>query len=514
MATHHREVEMKLEPPEGAELPTFEAIPRVASTAAPLELALEAEYFDTAGLALAAAGISLRRRSGGVDDGWHLKAPAGDARAEVQLPLDGSRAVPAALRDAVRLHSRDEPLDVVVRLRTRRRLVRLTDADGRELVEIADDDVVAAPADDASPPIAWREWEAELVDGDADDLEAVVAVLERAGATPAAHGSKLVRALGERVPRSGGASAPGMDDAALDASARDVVLARLREQHRALLAQDVLARLGAPDAVHRMRVAVRRVRAALATFRPLLDAARTKPVRAELRWLARALGEERDAEVLLERLSTAAAELPAELAIGAVASRIDDALRARSRAARERTLDPLDSERWFALADALSAIVAHPPWRAGTDAPDAEASAAELLRPLVRRELRRTRRRLERAAAAPPGARHDELLHEARKAAKRARYAVESLEPVDGEPASRLARSLARVQSVLGEHHDAVVAAPVLRELGMRAHLGGDNAFSYGLLAGHERARALAAESELGAAWARARAKRRRRWLE
>lgn len=503
MATHHREVETKLEPPEDAALPGFAAIPRVASTTAPLDLALEAQYFDTAGFALAAAGISLRRRSGGVDDGWHLKAPAGAARAEVQLPLDDSRAVPAVLRDAVRMHSRGEPLSAVVRLRTRRRVLRLLDADGTALVEIADDEVVAERAGDASPRVAWREWEAELVDGDADDLEAVVAELERAGARRAGHASKLVRALGDRVPSLGREPTPR-----LDGSARDVVAARLREQHRALLAQDVLVRLGSPGAVHRMRVAVRRLRAALATFRPLLDAERTEPVRAELRWLARALGEERDAEVLLERLTAAAAALPVELAIGPLSSRLDDALRSRARDAHRRTLEALESKRWLALAEAVAALVEHPPWRA-----DADGTAGELLLPLVRRELRRTRRRLERAGAAAPGARRDELLHQARKAAKRARYAVESLEPAAGAPAARLARPLERVQAVLGEHRDAVVAQPVLRELGMRAHVGGANAFSYGLLAGSERARAQAAESQLGPAWARARAKRRRRWL-
>lgn len=503
MATHHREVETKLEPPERAGLPALEAIPRVASMTA-LELALEAEYFDTASLALAAAGISLRRRSGGIDDGWHLKAPAGGARAEVQLPLDGSRAVPAALRDAVRLHSRGEPLAAVVRLRTRRRMLRLLDASGRELVEVADDEVAAEPLDGASPRVVWREWEAELIDGEVDDLERVVAALEGAGARPAGHASKLVRALGERAPR--GARVP---ESRLDGPARDVVLARLAEQRRALVAQDVLVRLDAPGGVHRMRVALRRLRSALATFRPLLEAEQTEPIRAELRWLARALGEERDAEVLRDRLAAAVAALPAELAIGPVASRIDDALRSRAAAAREGTLEALESERWLALADALAGIVEQPPWCA-----DADGTAAELLLPLVRRELRRTRRRLERAAAAPPGPRHDALLHEARKAVKRARYAAEALEPAAGRPAARSAKALARVQSVLGDHHDAVVAQPVLRELGMQAHLRGENAFSYGLLAGHERARALAAESELGAAWARARAKRRRRWLD
>ena len=75
--------------------------------------------------------------------------------------------------------------------------------------------------------------------------------------------------------------------------------------------------------------------------------------------------------------------------------------------------------------------------------------------------------------------------HEARKAAKRLRYATEAAAPVLGAPAKRLVKRVKEVQELLGDHQDAVVARPVLREIGVAAHLDGENGFTYGIL--HER---------------------------
>ncbi|MCR8670992.1 CHAD domain-containing protein, partial [Agrococcus sp. HG114] len=91
--------------------------------------------------------------------------------------------------------------------------------------------------------------------------------------------------------------------------------------------------------------------------------------------------------------------------------------------------------------------------------------------------------------------------------------AAEALAPATGRPAERTAKRLARLQSALGEHHDAVVARAALRELGMAAHLAHENAFTYGLLSGLEHGRAQAAEPELERAWARASSKRGSGWL-
>jgi CHAD domain-containing protein len=113
---------------------------------------------------------------------------------------------------------------------------------------------------------------------------------------------------------------------------------------------------------------------------------------------------------------------------------------------------------------------------------------------------------------------HDEqarnvALHGARRAAKRARYAAELASPVYGKPARRFARRMKQVQSVLGTHQDAVIARGTIRELGVRAHLEGENAFSYGLL--HERQTTTARESERRAAkkWKHSSRPKYRKWF-
>ena len=118
-----------------------------------------------------------------------------------------------------------------------------------------------------------------------------------------------------------------------------------------------------------------------------------------------------------------------------------------------------------------------------------------------------------RARQLPPGPARDLMLHEARKAAKRARYAAEVAGPVAGKRAARFATRMKAVQSVLGDHHDAITAQAAAREIGVQAHLAGENAFTFGLL--HERASAQAATAEARAvvAWKRAARRKSRRWL-
>ena len=105
----------------------------------------------------------------------------------------------------------------------------------------------------------------------------------------------------------------------------------------------------------------------------------------------------------------------------------------------------------------------------------------------------------------------DTARHEARKAYKRARYAVEVLRPVVGRPAKRLAKRLTALQDVLGAYQDGVVAAQLLRDYGMRAHQDGDNAFTYGLLYARQRA---AEPAGLNRARRRATGRRVRRFLD
>src|SRR6201996_1129172 len=92
MVTDTREIELKYEIGPDAVLPPLEDLPRVASEAGPDEQKLEAEYYDTEDLRLLRAGVTLRRRRGGNDSGWHLKLPAGpQTRRGIPLPRGRAR---------------------------------------------------------------------------------------------------------------------------------------------------------------------------------------------------------------------------------------------------------------------------------------------------------------------------------------------------------------------------------------------------------------------------------------
>jgi CHAD domain-containing protein len=104
-------------------------------------------------------------------------------------------------------------------------------------------------------------------------------------------------------------------------------------------------------------------------------------------------------------------------------------------------------------------------------------------------------------------------LHEARKAAKRARYAGEAMTPAIGAKARRFAKQMKNVQSVLGDHQDAVVARQVERELGISAHLAGENAFSYGLLHGRDACDRERLQAQAWRTWKRASRRCYRRWM-
>lgn len=255
------------------------------------------------------------------------------------------------------------------------------------------------------------------------------------------------------------------------------------------------ARAQRPDAVHRMRVAARRLRSCFRTYRPVLEAAATRPLIDELGWLAGELGADRDREVLAERLARRLAELPAELTFGPVAQRIGDHTASRSAASRERLLAALDGERLAALLADLDRLRRTPPLR-----PAAGRPARRVLTKAVRRERERCAARLATARTAAPGHERDHALHDARKAAKRARYAAESARPVLGKRAAAEAKRFTALQDLLGDHQDGVLARDALLALARQAEEAGEPGFSYGLLYGRETALAERCEAALPAA--------------
>jgi len=256
-------------------------------------------------------------------------------------------------------------------------------------------------------------------------------------------------------------------------------------------------RRGAPDSVHAMRVACRRMRSTMQSFRTVLDRDRTYTLVAELRWLAGQLGGARDFEVQEQRIGAAVDALPPELAMGPVAAEVTRFF-ARRRADAGRTAEEaLDSDRYLTLLDAIDALLADPPLTSAADAP-----ARDLLPAALARTVKRTHRTRRAADAQQSGPERYEHLHEMRKSAKRLRYAAEAIRPLRAGKAKRLVKQVKAVQELLGEHQDSAVARGLLRELGAAAPAEGGNGFAYGWLMRDEQARAERVEAQLDSAWA------------
>lgn len=582
MADTVREIERKYEADGSTELPDLTGVAGVAALADQGTVVLSATYYDTPDQRLAADGITLRRRTGGGDAGWHLKLPvAPGVRDEVRMPL--AERLPRKLAALVRSRVRGAPLTPVAHLRTRRTLWVLETAGGEPLAEVAVDDVVAhrlgdgavpygtgeatcaadvayeihgdagdvahangaaeaerrpAQADRVTTGVRWREIEVELVgDGDAGLLDAVDEIFAAAGIRPAGSASKLARALAETadagratdtktIKKTGGTAkkptktkattteqqpkkpkAPEQSKNAKKSksapptprTAGDAVLAYVREQVRTLVELDPAVRRDLPDSVHQMRVATRRLRSAFRSYGTVLDRSVTDPIGDELKWLAGELGVDRDREVLAARLRAGLADLPRELRLGPVAARLRLWSQRRRLGSRQTLLAVLDGARHLALLESLHALLADPPLRPAAARPPARPMGKAVLK-----DYRRLAGRVEAALAAPAGPERDEALHSARKAAKRVRYAAEAAGPALGGPAKKFAKRMKRVQQLLGDHQDSVLAREALRDLAVQAHGAGEGGFSFGLLYGREEAAAAARERELPEVWRKA----------
>jgi len=292
------------------------------------------------------------------------------------------------------------------------------------------------------------------------------------------------------------------------ASAGDVVLACLRLQAHALRSLEPGVRTDEFDAVHQMRVVTRRLRAALRSFGMVIPRADSGHLAGELGWLGGLLGGPRDAEVLPAHLRESLRPIPAELLIGPVQARVQGHFAPLRAAARAELLAALDSPRYAALLAGLDQLTAGP-----LPGPQAGAPARDVLPAAVRQAYRQAKKRMRRARHAPPGPARDAALHQARKSARRARYAAEAASPAVGKQARKFARQMKKVQTVLGDHQDTVVARQAARDLGIGAHLAGENAFSYGLLYEREQHLAARLRRRARATWHRASRPRHRKWM-
>ena len=489
------EIERKFDVGEADQLPSFAGLPGVAGVDDPVEYRLDAVYFDTPDLALSARHLTLRRRTGGSDAGWHLKTPVrADARREFQEPLgDDPEKVPEQLMRLVRVYVRDRPLAPAVRLRTRRLVYRLHDSHGAVLAEVSDDRVHADRLVSGPSRSSWREWEIELVGGDRPLLDAAQSALEAQGVRLSGSVSKLARALGDRLPA---ALPPEVQDGR-KGSAGWVLLSYLGDQARMLWQQDPLVRQDEPDALHRMRVATRRIRSALKSYGTLLDPETAQRLRSELGSLAGILGAARDSQMLRQRLRDRIANEPA---VEPVSSQIDEQLGADYAAARIDVLEALDGDRYFRLLDALDTLLTAPPLTETALEP-----AVEIVPELLGREWKRLRKAVKAAKKTAEGDNRDVALHKARKAAKRVRYAAESAALLYGKPALRLAAAAEELQTILGDHQDSVVARRLLQDWGANPQSHDEGPLSYDRLDAIERKTAADSEARFFRAWSVAR---------
>jgi CHAD domain-containing protein len=398
---------------------------------------LTSTYYDTDDLRLADGRITLRRRiAESADPVWQLKLPGDRDRLELEWPAP-TAAVPDEVRELLTAHTRGKPLSEVATLRTRRTGVMVED-NGIDVATVVRDSVDVL---DAGRPVrSFEEIEAELVDGDPEALPGLERELRRAGADDTDGRPKLFQALDLRPPTP---AKPGK-------SSGGRLAAALEEQFREILAHDPRTRLGGdPDALHDHRVAVRRLRAMLRAGRPMLDRQWADSLRGSLKTVGRSLAEVRDLDVLIEQLRADVAELDGTARHGG--ERIVRGLEERRERAQAELRTALADGSYVSVLNRLEHAVQEPRF-----------SGSGSLGKAFAKEQRRARRKAGRLSKRPS----DGDLHELRKAVKRARYAAELAAAVGAKGTGKYLKRAKKVQDVLGDHQDAVVAATVVRRLG------------------------------------------------
>jgi CHAD domain-containing protein len=469
------ERELKLVPGEGFALADLEGIPLESRV-------LHSTYWDAGDLRLLRAGVTMRYR---LEDGrgvWQLKLPRRGGRLEVEEE-GGAAAPPEAFRALLRGVLRGAEIEEVARLRTRRSGVRV--GENGSQADVLHDAVALVEGQQVLR--TWEELEIELLpDADERALGRIGKLLRRAGARPSDGRPKLAQALSVETPR------PAKDRSRTTGEALQLSFG---EQLAQIARHDPGARLGddAED-VHQVRVATRRLRAFLRAAKSVVEPTWGDELRAELRWLANALGPVRDLDVLLDYLRAESDFLePQErAALGGLLERLE---RERS-GARTAMLEALEDDRYLRLLDRLTDAAAAP-----------RITGDEPLEGPWRREFSR----LRSAATALPDEPSDEALHELRIKAKRARYAAELGEPVLGKAGRRFVDAAKELQDVLGAHQDAVVAEVRLRTL-LAEGADAEAHFAAGRLVERQRARRRSARGALGTAWRELEASGRRAW--
>lgn len=467
-----REIETKFDVPSDFEMPDLGRFKQAEGRLEVDTVRLASSYYDTADLRLLRFRLTVRRREAvgnTTDVGWQLKTPGAGFRTEFHWPLDDSGTPPAELLDLLAPFRDGADLIPAVRLDVERERHRLVTDDGTLVAEVASDAVQVVELEVAARAHSWHEIEIELGEqGKRALLAQIGRALIKAEATSSTSRSKLARAV-----RGVGNESVGEPRTSAGAVLSDYTDAQLD----AIVAGHFAIHLDADESVHQTRVACRRFRSTLRTFSAFFDPDQASHLNEELTWYASVLGEVRDLEVLRTRLAKVVGDLPVHLIVGPVGAAIDWRLSVQLADARAELLAATRSERYTRLLTRLVDWRDNPPFTAAAGRP-----AKTLAKP-VRHAERTLARHLARAT--DPGG-TDAAMHRARKAGKRARYAEEAA------PMSGSTKQVRKLQDLLGEFQDSVVAADMITRLAEQARAAGEDTFTYGVLFADQRAKAAA----------------------
>jgi triphosphatase len=425
-------------------------------------------YFDTDDWRIHRAGYALRirRTKNGNKAEATMKGLASEngsagvrSRREISELLDSAdpetlNGAGGPVGDRVRALAGPEALRLLFEVKTRRSTHDLM-LDGLRAGEVALDET-AIPLDDEEEPARLRRVEVEVESEAFDRLEPFVERLREECKLSPAVASKYESGLFAR-----GISPPAPPDygpTEVDGSlsAGEFAFRIMRVQFGIFLDHEPGTRIGEdPEELHDMRVATRRIRAAMKIFEGSLPA-RTRGFRDALKWVAGALGEVRDLDVQLGRLEAWISDAAPEdrEPLGALRAVLEEQ-RAKARKAMLRTLD---SRRYERLVTSFGSFLRKGPSRRalGARRPILEAAPD-----LLRKPYRKVRKLGDPLTDESSG----EEYHELRKKGKRLRYALEFLSGVYGDPMKEFIKPLKDLQDVLGDHQDAEVASSLLREL-------------------------------------------------
>jgi triphosphatase len=452
------DVERAIEWLSAANVPGYTVVPGPTKT-------LDDTYYDTADWRIHRARFTCRVRDKGDGAELTLKSMAAAkdgvrSRREITDYLPGPAPYhpaegPGAGGEYVRLLAGRRGLEPLFQLHQVRRIFNLHDSAG-PLAEVAVDRTTI-PVDGGGAPVELGRVEVEVVAGGLERAQRFVDLLVvTAGLTPAGT-SKFEAALEARLLRPAPTES-SLGSTRVDAgmSVGDVAFAILRKHFATFLVNEPGTRVGEDiEALHDMRVAARRLRAALQAFRPWLSP-RLERYRQELGWAASALGDVRDLDVQLERLGEWRTEDPAHApALDAVQALLEE----RRNAGRARMLAALNSRRYDLMVERFAGGL-----RRGSPRSLAAAANQPVLAvapDLLEKRYRRLRKLGDAITPASPAAAY----HELRIEAKKVRYALEFVGPIYGKPATGFAARLTALQDLLGLHQDAEIAIDMIVEM-------------------------------------------------